>query len=42
MVVYAVRPYHWKERFPKVNRVDKDYAEEVRAKWADKLGFLKR
>ncbi|MCH8096888.1 MAG: hypothetical protein IID53_07400 [Proteobacteria bacterium] len=42
MVIYAVRPYHWKERFPKVNRVDRDTAAKVRAKWADKLGFLKR
>ncbi|MCH8096892.1 MAG: UbiD family decarboxylase [Proteobacteria bacterium] len=42
MVIYAVRPYHWKERFPKVNRVDRDTAEKVRAKWADKLNFLKR
>jgi 4-hydroxy-3-polyprenylbenzoate decarboxylase len=42
MIVYAVRPYHWKDQFPKVNTVSKDYAEEIRKKWAGKLNFLKR
>ncbi len=41
MIVYAVRPYHWKDDFPKVNAVSKDYAEEVRRKWAGQLRFLK-
>jgi 4-hydroxy-3-polyprenylbenzoate decarboxylase len=41
IVIYAVRPYHWKDQFPKVNTVSKDYAEEVRRKWAGKLSFLK-
>jgi 4-hydroxy-3-polyprenylbenzoate decarboxylase len=41
MLVYAVRPYHWKDAFPKVNMVSRDYAETVRRKWADKLSFLK-
>ncbi len=40
MIVYAVRPYHWKDDFPKVNAVSKDYAAEVRGKWAGKLKFL--
>jgi UbiD family decarboxylase len=40
MIVYAVRPWHWKDEFPKVNEVDRDYAEEVRDKWKDKLKFL--
>ena len=40
-IIYAVRPFHWKDDFPKVNAVDKDYAEEVRKNWADKLDFLK-
>ncbi|TDI65231.1 MAG: hypothetical protein E2O90_07965 [Alphaproteobacteria bacterium] len=39
-IIYAVRPYHWKDDFPKVNAVDKDYAEEIRGKWADRLPFL--
>ncbi len=42
MIVYAVRPFHWKDEFPKVNMVDRDYAEEVRRKWSDKLAFLKK
>jgi len=40
MLVYAVRPFHWKDEFPKVNMVDRDYADEIRRKWADKLSFL--
>jgi 4-hydroxy-3-polyprenylbenzoate decarboxylase len=40
IIIYAVRPFHWKDDFPKVNAVDKDYAEEVRRKWAGKLPFL--
>jgi 4-hydroxy-3-polyprenylbenzoate decarboxylase len=42
MIVYAVRPYHWKDQFPKVNTVSREYAEEVRKKWQDKLEFLKK
>jgi 4-hydroxy-3-polyprenylbenzoate decarboxylase len=42
MICYAVRPYHWKDQFPKVNTVSRDYAEEVRKKWAGKLGFLRK
>jgi 4-hydroxy-3-polyprenylbenzoate decarboxylase len=41
IIIYAVRPYHWKDQFPKVNTVSKDYAEQVRAKWKGKLPFLK-
>jgi 4-hydroxy-3-polyprenylbenzoate decarboxylase len=40
IIVYAVRPFHWKDEFPKVNAVSSEYAEEVRAKWAGKLRFL--
>lgn len=42
VIIYAVRPWHWKDQFPKVNAVDPKYAEEVRRKWADKLPFLTR
>ncbi|HET9148849.1 MAG TPA: UbiD family decarboxylase [Alphaproteobacteria bacterium] len=41
MIVYAVKPYHWKDAFPKVNAVSRDYAEEVQKKWAGKLAFLR-
>ncbi|HXP93920.1 MAG TPA: UbiD family decarboxylase [Candidatus Binatia bacterium] len=40
MIIYAVRPYHWKDQFPKVNSIDKDDAENVRRKWQGKLDFL--
>ena len=42
MIIYAVRPFQWKDQFPPVNRVAPDYAEAVRKKWADKLAFLER
>ena len=41
-IIYAVRPYHWREEFPKVNVVPRAYADEVRAKWAAKLDFLRQ
>lgn len=42
MIVYAVRPYHWKDDFPKVNTVSKEYAESIRRKWSGTLRFLAR
>ena len=42
IIIYAVRPFHWKDDFPMVNAVDKDYAEEVRKKWAGELPFLNK
>src|SRR6516225_5817189 len=40
IIIYAVRPYAWKDQFPKVNAVDPAYAAEVARKWAGKLKFL--
>jgi 4-hydroxy-3-polyprenylbenzoate decarboxylase len=40
IIIYAVRPYHWKDEFPRVNAIAKDYAEEVREKWQEQLPFL--
>ena len=40
IIIYAVRPFAWKDEFPKVNAVDADYAAEVARKWAGKLKFL--
>ena len=40
-IIYAVRPYHWKDEFPKVNTVSKDYAAQIKAKWAKTLDFLR-
>ena len=40
IIIYAVRPFHWKDEFPKVNAVDPAYAAEVARKWAGKLKFL--
>jgi len=42
IVIYAVRPWAWKDKFPKVNHVPEEYAAEVEKKWIDKLAFLKR
>jgi UbiD family decarboxylase len=40
IIIYAVRPYHLRHEFPKVNAVSADCASEVRRKWAGKLSFL--
>ena len=40
IIIYALRPFHWKNDFPKVNAVAKDYAEKIRQKWETKLPFL--
>jgi 4-hydroxy-3-polyprenylbenzoate decarboxylase len=40
MIIYAVRPWHWKDDFPKVNAVARGYADEIRRKWRSKLKFL--
>jgi UbiD family decarboxylase len=40
IIIYAVRPFAWKDAFPKVNAVDPAYAAEVARKWAGKLKFL--
>jgi UbiD family decarboxylase len=41
-IIYATRPYNWRDEFPKVNVVSPEYADQVRAKWADKLPFLRK
>lgn len=40
-VIYAVRPYGWKDQFPRVNAVPRDYLSEVEAKWIGVLPFLR-
>lgn len=40
IIIYAVRPYHWKDEFPKTNAVDRAFSAEVEAKWKSKLKFL--
>lgn len=42
VILYATRPFHWREEFPKVNEVSRPYAEEVRARWASRLSFLRK
>jgi len=41
-IIYAVRPYHWRNDFPKVNQFRSPYAEEVRTKWAPKLEVFRK
>jgi UbiD family decarboxylase len=40
IIIYAVRPYHWKDEFPEVNAIDVDYSEQIKRKWTGKLKFL--
>ena len=42
MIIYAVRPWAWKDQFPKVNMVERDYADSVRAKWQGVLEYLRK
>jgi UbiD family decarboxylase len=42
IIIYAVRPFHWKDQFPKVNAISPEYADEIRKKWAGKLQFLSK
>jgi 3-polyprenyl-4-hydroxybenzoate decarboxylase len=41
-ILYACRPWAWKDQFPPVNRVDPEYAAQVREKWMPHLRFLQR
>jgi hypothetical protein len=40
IIIYAVRPFRWKDEFPKVNVVDPEYSRQIEQKWTGKLGFL--
>jgi len=40
-IIYAVRPYHWKDEFPKVNEIDREELAQIRAKWMGKLDYLR-
>jgi hypothetical protein len=41
-IIYAVRPFRWKDQFPRVNAVPAAYLAEVERKWGDSLDFLRR
>ena len=41
IIIYAVRPFHWMDKLPKPNEMAPDLAADVRAKWNDRLPFLK-
>jgi 4-hydroxy-3-polyprenylbenzoate decarboxylase len=40
IIIYAVRPFAWKDQFPEVNAVDRTYAADVAKKWKGTLKFL--
>ena len=40
IIIYAVRPWAWKDKFPRVNVVDEKYKNEIAAKWRGKLSFI--
>jgi len=40
-IIYAVRPYTWRDRFPRVNRADPEYLKEVMEKYRGVLDFPK-
>jgi 4-hydroxy-3-polyprenylbenzoate decarboxylase len=41
IIMYAVRPFHWKDEYPKVNQFEAAELETVRQKWQEELPFLK-
>jgi 4-hydroxy-3-polyprenylbenzoate decarboxylase len=41
-IFYAVRPFAWRDRFPKVNRASRESIREVMEKYRDVLPFPKR
>ncbi len=40
-IIYATRPWSWRDKFPMVNRIDKDQREAMVAKYKDVLPFPK-
>jgi UbiD family decarboxylase len=40
-IFYAVRPWAWRDKFPKVNRIDADQREDVLKKYVDVFNFPK-
>jgi UbiD family decarboxylase len=40
-IFYAVRPFGWKDKFPKVNRIDQQQREEIFAKYGDMFKFVR-
>jgi 4-hydroxy-3-polyprenylbenzoate decarboxylase len=38
-VIYATRPWHWRDKFPMVNRIDQDQRDAMVAKYKDLLPF---
>ena len=40
IAIYAVRPFHWKQEYPKVNQFDARELEKVRKKWEHELPFM--
>ncbi|MCZ6637299.1 MAG: UbiD family decarboxylase [Alphaproteobacteria bacterium] len=40
-IIYAVRPYTWRDKFPRVNRADPEHLKEVMEKYRGVLDFPK-
>ena len=40
IIIYAVKPWNWRDQFPRVNVVSDVYSREVEEKWKAKLRFL--
>lgn len=41
MVINACRPFHWKEKFPAVNRASDELRMRIIEKWSEKIPLLK-
>lgn len=40
-IIYAVKPYHWKDQFPKPYGITRSAEDALRLKWKDTLPFLR-
>jgi hypothetical protein len=40
MIIEAVRPYEWRDRFPGVSQINNDTREKFSAKWDQQLAAL--
>lgn len=36
-IIDATRPYHWRDKFPRVNEISDELRDELHKKWGDKL-----
>jgi 4-hydroxy-3-polyprenylbenzoate decarboxylase len=41
-IINACKPFHWKDQYPRVNRVSEELRAKTREKWKELFGSLNR